>query len=150
MHTSRASRSRSMHTALFALLLASACDAESPCDPGQRYTQGACLTVGAAGASGAPAGDDASAPVDAASGDDAGAVTDAGCTAAVESKLGAVCTGDADCNCASPYCAIMPNAAQGYCSLRDCSMVPDDCPSGYHCFDLSIFDPSLPRFCAQD
>jgi hypothetical protein len=111
-----------------AALLVAACDADSACDPGQREQQGACIPIAAVS--------------------DAGSA-DAGCGAPLKAKLGETCKADGDCNCEAPYCAIMQNAAEGYCSIKDCTLSPDDCPGGYQCFDLSIFSSELPRYCAK-
>jgi len=130
------------------------CDADHPCDPGQQALPGACLPMPTGGAMGGAmqpdAGVDASshAEHDAASasvaagsdgGGDGGAA-DAGaasCDEPVTTSLGRDCTTDADCGCGAPFCAAMPGASSGLCTISGCSTMPDDCPDGYMCFDLS-------------
>jgi hypothetical protein len=76
------------------------------------------------------------------------------CDAASSRGFGAACsTSGADaeaCPCApAGYCALMPGQTQGYCTATDCKSNPSLCPSGWSCFDLSAFDPSLPAICAK-
>jgi hypothetical protein len=133
---------RSLGRPLLLLFLAlSGCDVESPCDPGQRHEQGICVAdddTPAAGRGGAdgddagPAGRDAAA-VDAAADHDAGPAT---CSEDRDAILGAECSDDDGCNCAAPYCAKQPGQRVGFCTVY-CVPDPDDCPAGYHCFDLS-------------
>ncbi len=65
--------------------------------------------------------------------------------------LGLVCLEDADCPADFDLCMRSPFDAEGYCSSRDCVVrAKEACPAGYHCMDLSIFDPGLPTACARD
>lgn len=94
------------------------CEADDPCDKDQVYEQGRCT------ARATDSGTDAASYAgDAAS-----------CDA---SALGGECADASGCNCAAPYCAIMPGQTQGVCT-RTCTTMPDDCPDGYRCFDLSL------------
>jgi hypothetical protein len=111
------------------------CDAKQPCDPGQTYQQGLCLPTSAANP-------DAATPKP----NDSGAQqTDAGdaatCAQDRDAELGSACTNNAECNCAAPFCAMMPGQATGVCTVY-CNPSPDDCPSGYKCFDLSALGVS--------
>lgn len=55
-----------------------------------------------------------------------------------------------DCPCApASYCAQMPGQAEGYCTAKDCKANPGICPSGWSCFDLSLFSPDLPSICMK-
>jgi hypothetical protein len=104
------------------------CDAEDPCDPGQRFEHGACIV--ALPMQDHDASIDAarpSPPMDAA----------AACAQALEDALGMACAASSECGCAADYCAVMPGQTVGYCTLAGCEAEADDCPSGYTCFDLS-------------
>jgi hypothetical protein len=102
-----------------------ACEADDPCDKDQLDAQGRC-TARALDAS------TDSGPVAAASYmDDAGS-----CSEDPAEALRRACSQASDCNCAAPYCAIMPRQAKGVCT-RMCHAMPDDCPEGFRCFDLS-------------
>jgi hypothetical protein len=63
--------------------------------------------------------------------------------------FGARCSGDQDCSCKANYCALMPGQSQGTCTVQGCKAEPGLCPSGYGCFDLSIFAPGLPSICTK-
>jgi hypothetical protein len=87
---------------------------------------------------------------------DTGSNSSAGstCDASSPQGFGAACTTsgpDASaCPCApAGYCALMPGQTQGYCTATDCKANRSVCPSGWSCFDLSIFDPTLPAICAK-
>lgn len=121
------------------------CEADEPCDDGQKYEQGACVAddadepaSGRGGGGGSSGKGDASADKDSGSGNpvkDAGPPAPA-CDEDRDAILGTDCSTDADCNCAAPYCAKMPGAPMGFCTVY-CKPEPDDCPDGYMCFDLS-------------
>jgi len=100
------------------------CEADDPCDKDQVYEQGRCTAPTTD--SGADGADAASYAGDAAS-----------CDENLSKALGLECTDASGCNCAAPYCAIMPGQTKGVCT-RTCSTMPDDCPDGYRCFDLSF------------
>jgi hypothetical protein len=134
---------------LFALAL-SACEADEPCDEGEKHVQGACVpdddapSAGASGKSGSSGKGGSGSPGDAGTAGKDGGATDAGqdsgmaaeCTEDRDAILGADCQVDGDCNCAAPYCAKMPGQPKGFCTVF-CEPDPDDCPDGYRCFDLS-------------
>lgn len=103
------------------------CEADDPCDKDQVYTQGRCTDRSTADAStDSGPGDAASYAGDAAS-----------CDENVSEAFGRECTDASGCNCAAPYCAVMPGQTNGVCT-RMCQTTPDDCPDGYRCFDLSL------------
>lgn len=138
--------------AILTLALAlAACDASSPCDEGMSYVQGACEPPGTDAGGAADAGSDA-APDALVSDDDSGTAdaggNDAGCP--VDDALGESCQVDGDCACGAPYCAKMPGQSAGYCTVRDCNLMPDNCPDGYQCFDLSVFSAALPKACLEN
>jgi hypothetical protein len=113
------------------------CEADHPCDNGQTYKQGSC--VPAAKAEARDAGPNTKEDAAAESNEDASASGNGGGTDCKEDQakvLGTSCMNDEGCNCAAPYCAVMPGQTTGYCTLY-CKPSPDDCPSGYRCFDLS-------------
>jgi hypothetical protein len=86
-------------------------------------------------------------------GDGDASATDAGgeCTLDPEFENGfqSPCTDDenhSECTCEADYCAIMPGATEGFCTVTGCVEDPDKCPDGYMCFDLSPFGVDL-SFC---
>ena len=80
---------------------------------------------------------------------DAGAPAGEGGACAPDA-FGAACTTDADCACeAAGYCALMPGQTSGYCTATGCKDDPSVCPSGWSCFDLSAFSPTLPAICMK-
>lgn len=136
------------------LLALSACDADEPCDEGYTYEQGSCVLDSTGmrdaggdsgrGGSGGGGGNDAGMNPD---DEDGGA---SACSEELDAILGTDCTADDECNCAAPFCAIMPGQPMGTCTVY-CNPDPDDCPDGYRCFDLSAlgvqgYDP----FCTAD
>lgn len=129
-------------TAFLAAALLAGCDVSRKCDPGEVFRDGYCFRS---------AGDAAAAAVDGPAtdaartdgGEDGGAC---GSDAAVPG-LGAACARSEDCTCTASYCAVMPGATTGFCTLTGCKDMPALCPAGYSCFDLSVFDPTLPSFC---
>ncbi|MFT3924651.1 MAG: hypothetical protein QM778_19075 [Myxococcales bacterium] len=87
-------------------------------------------------------------------GDDtqADAGSDSGTQGGVDATgFGTVCTKDAECMPNAPYCAIMPGAPNGYCTKQGCTVDNPGavCPTGWTCFDLSVFDPSLSTMCRK-
>jgi hypothetical protein len=109
------------------------CEAEDPCDAGERHEQGVCVpdTAGSGAAGKGAKAEAGSAPKEA-----AGSTASSACDADADAVLGNQCSADTDCNCAAPYCAKMPGQSMGFCTMY-CEPDPDDCPSGYSCFDLS-------------
>jgi hypothetical protein len=66
--------------------------------------------------------------------------------------FGAPCndtTNHSDCPCAASYCSKSPFDAQGYCSVTGCKENPSLCPTGWTCFDVSLFAPGQPAVCAR-
>jgi hypothetical protein len=63
--------------------------------------------------------------------------------------FGATCKADADCTCKASYCALMPGQAQGTCTVMGCKQDQSLCPTGFSCFDLSMFSPDLPSICTK-
>lgn len=139
---------------LLALLALLACDEDEPCDEGEKHVQGACAPDEGSGKAGdgdeddkADAGPSGSSGKGGSSGSGGSATKDAGmteqdaggsaeCSEDQGAILGEDCATDDDCNCAAPYCAKMPGAAMGFCTVF-CTPEPDDCPDAYMCFDLS-------------
>jgi hypothetical protein len=123
--------------ALAVCLWLMACEADHPCDKGQTYKQGSCMPGSETDAGASTKKDAASEPKQ-----DASASTDSGsgggtqCSEDQAKELGKSCVNNDGCNCAAPYCAVMPGSAMGFCTVY-CKPTPDDCPSGYRCFDLS-------------
>jgi hypothetical protein len=64
--------------------------------------------------------------------------------------MGDVCTGEGTCTKDADYCDLVPGASEGTCTVQGCVVVPDDCPAGYHCFDLSVYMATLPTICQAD
>ena len=62
--------------------------------------------------------------------------------------LGDVCSQDgSECQGKeADFCAIQPGAPAGYCTIKNCSAEPDDCPAGYRCCVFST--DAIPDFCA--
>jgi hypothetical protein len=110
------------------LLLLMSCDADEPCDPNQTHEQGVCTPTAAS--------TDASAKSSDAAADAQPADATSACKEERSAILGKACTADSDCNCAAPFCAVMPGQPMGLCTVY-CHASPDDCPDGYRCFDLS-------------
>jgi hypothetical protein len=111
------------------------CDAKHPCDSDQTYQQGVCLPAAASNT-------DAAAPKPKDSGaQQADAGDAAACTEDRSTELGKACANNDACNCAAPFCAVMPGQPMGVCTVY-CHPSPDDCPSGYKCFDLSALGVS--------
>lgn len=111
------------------------CEADDPCDKDQTYKQGSCTPKPAE--SDDKDKDSGARPED----KDAAMSSDSGggggaCTEDQAAILGSSCTNDEGCNCAAPYCAKMPGQAMGFCTVY-CTTMPDSCPTGYRCFDLS-------------
>lgn len=65
------------------------------------------------------------------------------------SGMGETCGSDADCQgFEADYCLIEYGEEEGVCTVKNCSIAPDDCPGGYGCCDFSI--DGVPNFCATD
>lgn len=146
-----------MRTVIAFALLSSfvlGCEVDSPCDPRQRVAMGTCLPRGGGGGTGAmqpdagggeatrdaSAAGDASGPAVAIQSDAGSSEDDAGgaaCDEPVMASLGVSCTASEDCGCGAPFCAAMPGAPSGLCTIAGCTTMPDDCPAGYTCFDLA-------------
>ncbi|MFO0729042.1 MAG: hypothetical protein U1E65_35005 [Myxococcota bacterium] len=126
--------------------------------PGQTYQLTALLDVGL------PAenclfvyGEPLLGPVDAgvSLAEDAGATDAGGADAGTSmsgdagSSFGIACTDDAGCGGATSYCAKQPGASEGYCTATGCTSAPAVCPTGWSCFDLSVFQPGAPSICRR-
>jgi hypothetical protein len=85
---------------------------------------------------------DAAPSVDAANGD--AGVSDGGA-----SPFGAACMEDAGCSAPTTYCAKQPGSQTGYCTVTGCKQNARVCPSGWGCFDLSMFQPGAPSICTK-
>jgi hypothetical protein len=91
-----------------------------------------------------PATVDAGAPDSAVPGDAASPA----CTLP-DDGFGAACKANTDCPCGADYCALMPGQTAGYCTRTGCKEDASVCPSGWSCFDLSLFSPDLPAICTN-
>jgi len=135
-------RRLSLSLALLALALDLAGCLGSRCSPGQVLFEGMCR---------APRPVDARADAsDGASRRDAAPRQDGEAGAAPSiSGLGDLCGSSRPCTGEANYCVLQLGATEGYCSLRDCQLAPDDCPAGYTCRDLTQFMPGFPLFCSR-
>lgn len=105
-------------SALLTSVVATGCEIDDPCPgEGEEVSQNLCRRVAT----------DASMP------DGGGA-------------LGDTCTGDTGCGTDAPYCAKSPFDAEGFCTLRDCTVSPNDCPDGYVCDDSAV-QFGAPTYC---
>ncbi len=117
---------------------------DTRCDPGQEFRNGECVQAAAdAGVDDAAAADDAAGADAATAPEDAAAGSDA-----VSVPLGTTCLEDADCGGETNFCARQPGTPSGYCSIKGCTVSPNDCPEGYTCVDMSQYAPGL-IFCMQ-
>ena len=81
---------------------------------------------------------------------DAGASASCALEDADARGFGHACKKDADCSCEANYCALMPNAPSGYCTVKGCKEDPSSCPSDWYCQDLAMFFPGLPAICSPE
>jgi hypothetical protein len=126
------------------------CEADDPCGKGYVRRQGACQPAAANDAGSKPEPDSGSEAMP-----DAGPAADGGGGGGSECKedqsevLDKACTNDDGCNCAAPYCAVQPGQSTGFCTVY-CTLSPDDCPSGWRCFDLSAVGvQGIKPFCVK-
>ncbi len=87
-----------------------------------------------------------------------GPATDAGSDAAIPDEAppprlsaegeGTACTSDDQCS-AFPD-ATSCDAFVKMCSIKDCSIDPNNCPEGYACCDVSVFAPGAPNVCIRE
>jgi hypothetical protein len=77
-----------------------------------------------------------------------GSVGDAGDAGSRDAvAFGTECTVDPEC-VGLDQCAIPPGKTVGYCTI-ECDPALEECPEGWFCFDLSVFDPDMPAICAE-
>ncbi|MCP4602244.1 MAG: hypothetical protein GY847_17290 [Proteobacteria bacterium] len=113
----------------FSLFLNVACiDESDPCGIGMNLVNGGCL---------ADKEDDE---------DDAGSNVDSG----LPSGMGEPCIDHSKCTDQADFCTSNPFTDKGYCSIKDCTLEPNDCPEGYRCFDPSVFIPDQPTVCITE
>ncbi len=71
--------------------------------------------------------------------EDAGTDTDTGeidTDTELPTGFGKYCTSDADCaGLEADHCAIDPETQDGFCTVKNCTVQPNDCPVGYMCCD---------------
>lgn len=105
-----------------------ACQPERRCDEGYVFDTGQCLR----------------AQPDAGGSNDTMAA-DVGITFGTACKDG---VNHSDCQSeTTSVCLIPPGATEGQCSQIGCDTNPAVCPTGWNCFDLSIFQPGAPFGC---
>ena len=63
--------------------------------------------------------------------------------------FGSTCAASSDCAADAPYCALMPGAKTGYCTVTGCKETPSVCPKSWSCFDVSAFQPGAPSICTK-
>jgi hypothetical protein len=44
------------------------------------------------------------------------------------------------------FCLVEPGETDGYCTIGDCTVAPNDCPDGYKCCNMPV--EGMPNFCA--
>jgi hypothetical protein len=76
-------------------------------------------------------------------------VDDGGNDTGLPSGMDDPCDGEGSCTGEADYCN-QPPGYPGMCTVSDCTLSPDNCPTGYYCFDLSIFESSLPTICVAE
>jgi hypothetical protein len=114
-----------LRSSLILIVLLAACKSNGePCDTGQRYSYGLCYEI------------------------DAAIVADAGPDASF-AHFGDVCADTPACGVPTDYCARQPGTAAGYCTRTGCLTMPEACPAGWGCLDLSIFQAGLPAICSK-
>lgn len=117
-----------------ALLSLGACQPDERCDTGFVFNDGQCIRG-------------PKAPVDA--GGDAGATDSGGSDTAI--TFGTPCkdgVNHSDCQSATTtVCLIAPGDTVGQCSAINCDQNPSVCPTGWSCYDLSVFQPGAPYGC---
>lgn len=119
----RRSVSFALALSLFACATVAGCEFDDPC-PGEseELNEGLCKNVATdAGTSDTGAGD-------------------------ASGALGTVCVDDSSCSADAPFCAKSPFDAEGLCTIRDCTVDPNDCPTGYICDD-SALTFGAPTYC---
>lgn len=113
------------------------------CDPGQILTNGQCVATSDALPPDSGQGDlGASTP-------DAGGAGDMGAGDTVAQNLGQACVKSEDCDGVASFCVVMPGQTTGYCTIKDCTITPNDCPKGYTCMDISSYVPGIPNLCIK-
>jgi hypothetical protein len=130
-----------MNARLGIVLAVLGCSVE-PCPDGQRKDDtGFCVVE----AGSEPGGEGGAAGAEPATG---GVVGEGGAgTCENPSAFEDPCMTSADCRCEVNYCALQPGASEGICTRTGCVEDPSVCPSNLICFDLSVFDSSLPSIC---
>ena len=64
--------------------------------------------------------------------------------------MGDTCSGPGTCTGEADFCAQLSPNSPGNCTVQNCSLNPDDCPTEYRCFDVGAFDPGAPTRCIPD
>ncbi len=95
-----------------------------------------------------PIGDDEGGDSDTQEIGDGGVDTDEGDGGAIPEGMGESCFNHDDCDKPpATYCLKDMGAAEGYCTIEDCTTAPDNCPADYACCDFVI--DGIPNFCAD-
>ncbi len=74
--------------------------------------------------------------------------TDGGASPPVNA-FGRTCKENKECEGVASYCAVMPGKTTGYCTATGCKTNASVCPSGWSCFDISLFQPGAPSICTK-
>lgn len=116
-----------------ALACLGACQPEQRCDEGYLFNDGQCIRAPKTGVdSGADSGTD-------------GGGSDSAITFGTPCKDG---VNHSDCQSpTTTVCLIAPGDTVGQCSAINCDQNPSLCPTGWSCFDLSVFQPGAPFGC---
>lgn len=127
--------------AVAAVVLGTACQPDLQCDVGYVYNDGQCLR---AAAPPPPQKQDAGA-------DDGGGAGDVSAADAKNITFGTPCmdaVNHSDCQSATTtVCLMYPGDTTGQCSAIGCNTGASTCPTGWSCFDLSLFQPGAPHGC---
>lgn len=75
--------------------------------------------------------------------------TDGGAPTTPVNAFGRTCKESKECEGVASYCAVMPGKTTGYCTATGCKTNASVCPTGWSCFDVSLFQPGAPSICTK-